>query len=61
MLVDGVCIEKEGRTDKRFVEEVTSKVCYPLEYRESSAGLQHEQRNDLLKEKPDDDSGPKRN
>jgi len=58
MLVPCCLVEEEGTSSLGSPEEVASKSCDPLENRETSAGLEHEERDDLLKEQADNDGRP---
>ena len=51
-------IEEEFRTCRRLAQEVRSKGCNPFENRESGSRFKYEKGNRLLKEQPDNDSGP---
>ena len=51
-------IEEEFRTCRRLAQEVRSKGCNPFENREPGSRFKYEKGNRLLKEQPDNDSGP---
>ena len=63
MVVNRVLVEKEEFPSNSLTEEISSQGCDPVEYGESGACLENEQRNSLLKEEtyynrwPDSESG----
>lgn len=57
-IIRNICVKEESGTDKPLIEEVGGECRDPIKERESGSRLEHEQRNRLLEEQPDDDSRP---
>jgi hypothetical protein len=60
VLIDGLLVEEERSSRKSLVQEVTSESGNPMEDGETGASLQHDESNDLLKEKSNNDGRPNR-
>ena len=60
MLVDDVRAEEERGALEGLGEEVAREERDPLEDREARAGLEHEHRDHLLQEQPDENRRPVR-